>query len=344
MSEPTKPLHHHLRDYFFPHPENNYRPHLFSRVSVTVLAVVIIACEVGYVAQTKFVFLSTDFLASVLPSVLTDLTNQARAANSLAPVTRSATLDAAAELAARDMASKGYFAHVAPDGTTPWYWLNQAGYSYSYAGQNLAVNFSDSENVQSAWLESPTHRENIMKPQYTEVGFGTATGYYQGQETTFVVEYFAKPAAVKTGVAPKPIAVATKPVATTPATTTPTVLGSEVNQPTSVATSAPQGVPTTVTTITEPATPLAPETTRFVSVLASPLTTLETILTALLTIIAIAYGIAVVVRGKAQHRSVVFGGAFLMFLIGATLLGSALVTSPVLIASNTQMASVGAAF
>lgn len=341
MSSPTKPLHHHLVDYFLPHSRNEHRPHIFSLTSVAVLAIMVIVFEAGYIFQTKIVFLTTDFLASVLPSVLTDLTNVARAENGLPTVTRNAVLDAAAQAAAEDMAAKGYFSHKTLDGKEPWYWLDQAGYAYSYAGQNLAVNFTDSENVQTAWLASPTHRENIMKPQYTEVGFGTANGYYQGYETTFVVEFFATPRAVAAAVTPvaaKPVAVATTPA---PTFASESVLGTGVKPATS---SADRGVAPTAPVEASSKIP-SPEVKKVDSLLASPLSTLETILTILLGVIASAFGFAVLMRGKLQHPSVVYAGSFLMLLISATMLASAMLSGPVILSDTAaQMASVEAAF
>ena len=190
-----KPLHHHLQDYFFPHSRNNYRPNLFSVTSVAVLVLAVIIFEVGYLVQTKIVFLKTDFLASVLPGALVSLTNQDRALIGLSGVSEDNLLNKAAQSAAEDMATNGYFAHVSPDGKTPWYWLDSVGYQYSYAGENLAVNFTDSSNVETAWMNSPTHRANIEKPQYTKVGIGVANGIYEGKETTFVVQFFATPIA-----------------------------------------------------------------------------------------------------------------------------------------------------
>lgn len=338
MSSPKKPLHHHVVDYFLPHERNGHRPHIFSVTSVAVLAIMVIVLEAGYIFQTKIVFLTTDFLASVLPSVLTDLTNVARAENGLPTVTRNAVLDAAAQASAEDMAAKGYFSHKTPDGRDPWYWLDQAGYKYSYAGQNLAVNFTDSENVQTAWLASPTHKENIMKPQYTEVGFGTANGYYQGYETTFVVEFFATPAAVA---ATKPAApvktVAAKPVSIA---ATSSVLGTGIQQ----ASSSADTEVTPTAAVESPSEAPAPEVNKAHTLLASPFSTLETILTILLSIVASAFGFAVLMRGKLQHPSVVYAGSFLMLLISATILGSVMLSGPVILSDNSQMASIEVAF
>jgi len=168
-------------------------------------------------------------VSSVLPSVVVQLTNEERADLSEPSLQRSAVLDAAAQLKANDMAKRGYFAHYAPDGTSPWYWFNQAGYKYAYAGENLAVHFTDSSEVVEAWMNSPKHRENIVNGKFTEIGVGTAKGTYEGYDTVFVVQLFGTPAAqpvvkttpastpapsVPTTPAPAQTVVATKPAAT----------------------------------------------------------------------------------------------------------------------------------
>lgn len=304
-----KPLRHHFYDYFFPHPRNNHRPNLFSAMSVAVIVFAVVLFEAGYLVQTKFVFLKTDFLASVLPGALVILTNQDRSASGLAGVIEDALLNKAAQAAAKDMVTKGYFAHVSPDGKSPWYWLDQVGYKYSYAGENLAMNFTDTENVETAWMASPTHRANIEKPQYTRIGIGVASGMYEGKETTFVVQFFATPADKQ--IAPAKVAL-TKPTVNEPisAPVTPTqVLGSEIAVP--GASAAP----------TEKAGWL-------VSLLASPLNTLITILVVLLVLIATSFMIAVLARGKVQHPSVIVGGALLFVIIsGAMLISTGLAGS-----------------
>lgn len=317
-----KPFLHHLQDYFFPHPRNNHRPHLFSVMSVAALVCAIVIFEAGYLVQTKIVFLNTNFLAAVLPGMLADLTNESRAENGITPVTRDTLLDTAAQAAAEDMAAKGYFAHVSPDGKSPWYWLDHVGYSYSYAGENLAVNFTDSENVQTAWMASPTHRANIMKPQYTHVGFGTAHGVYEGKETTFVVEFFATPVArAVEKVAPTSVTAKPSPIKKiTTSTNSSEVLGSETSAP---------AAPTTKPNPTA-------QTGWFVSLLASPLNTLIAILTVLFAIIAFFFTIAILIRGSVQHRSVVIGGALLLLLISAALLFSTVFTGPVLLSVESQ--------
>ncbi|MFM7089002.1 MAG: CAP domain-containing protein, partial [Candidatus Paceibacterota bacterium] len=131
--------------------------------------------------------------AAVLPSVLTQETNEKRIENALPQLSTNPLLVEAAEMKARDMAARGYFSHDTPEGKTPWYWLDQVGYTYVYAGENLAVNFNESSDVTQAWMNSPSHRDNIIKDHYTEIGIATAVGLYKGKEAVFVVQFFGTP-------------------------------------------------------------------------------------------------------------------------------------------------------
>jgi len=93
------------------------------------------------------------------------------------------------------MANNEYFAHYSPDGVSPWFWFGRANYNFVHAGENLAIHFTDSGDVVEAWMESPTHRANIMNGNYTEIGVGTAEGTYEGYSTVYVVQLFGTPAA-----------------------------------------------------------------------------------------------------------------------------------------------------
>ena len=155
-------------------------------------------------------------LAAVISSVLVDLTNGDRGANELGGLAISSVLNAAAQAKADDMAAKSYFAHVSPEGRDSWYWFRQQGYSFIYAGENLAIDFSDSIDVERAWMNSPTHRANILGANFTEIGIATAPGVYQGRPTTFVVQMFGTPNAVASPKEPTAPALATTEQATDP--------------------------------------------------------------------------------------------------------------------------------
>lgn len=182
-----------LRNHLVPHKDNGHAPHLLRHNSITFLFLVVIILELGLLVQVYFVFNKTNFLAAVLPGVLTSLTNDQRVANNVGLLTENNLLKQAAQLKADDMASRGYFSHNTPDGKTPWYFLNQVNYKYKLAGENLAVNFFESDEVARAWMASPSHRANIVKKDYTEIGIAVASGIYEGRSAVFVVQFFGTP-------------------------------------------------------------------------------------------------------------------------------------------------------
>lgn len=108
----------------------------------------------------------------------------------LKPLNLNENLSLAALEKAEDMFSHGYWAHNAPDGTTPWKFIYEADYNYLYAGENLARDFNDSSSVVSAWMKSKTHRDNILNANYQDIGFAVVNGKLNGKETTLVVQMF----------------------------------------------------------------------------------------------------------------------------------------------------------
>ncbi len=120
------------------------------------------------------------------------LTNKERADVGIPRLLYSQALADSAQLKASDMARGGYFAHISPNGRTPWYWFKQKGYDFLYAGENLAVNFTSSGDINTAWMNSQGHKANILNKNFTEIGVATAKGLYKGKETTFVVQMFGQ--------------------------------------------------------------------------------------------------------------------------------------------------------
>ncbi len=120
-------------------------------------------------------------------------TNTERIALGLKPLKVNLTLNKVAELKVQDMVKNSYFAHVSPTGVSPWHWFVVAGYDYRYAGENLAVNFKNYQNILPSWMKSPSHRANIVDPHYTEIGMATMEGVYNGKTVVFVAQEFGKP-------------------------------------------------------------------------------------------------------------------------------------------------------
>ena len=117
-------------------------------------------------------------------------TNAKRISLGLNPLKLNATLSQAAAAKATDMFANDYWAHNSPQGKTPWSFIVNSGYKYTIAGENLAKNFSSSGGVVDAWMASPTHKDNIVKPGYQDIGFAIVNGVLNGEETTLVVQMF----------------------------------------------------------------------------------------------------------------------------------------------------------
>ena len=250
-----------FKKYFIPHSGNGHQPHFLRHQSMMLFFFLIIIVQLGFLVQVFVVFDKTKFLASVLPGILSSLTNEQRLQNDLPPLTENSLLDRAAQMKADDMAKNSYFAHTSPTGVTPWYWFDQVGYRYQYAGENLAVNFFESEDVANAWMNSPTHRANIVKKNYTEIGIGVANGVYEGRSTVFVAQLFGAPLAFA---APAEI---TLPEAITPVSTPATKPAPKAvpvkPAPKTVAKVTPTNTPTEPAKVAPVVTPvIAPVTTK----------------------------------------------------------------------------------
>lgn len=139
-------------------------------------------------SQQRVLGISSDFSSSAL---LQD-TNVQRSSDHEQALVLNKQLSAAAQAKANDMAAKDYWSHNAPDGRTPWSFINAAGYHYQMAGENLAYGFTTASDTITGWMNSPTHRANILNANYKDVGFGVAqSANYQGNgpETIIVAEY-----------------------------------------------------------------------------------------------------------------------------------------------------------
>ncbi len=183
-----------FKKHFIPHEGNSYRPHILHKKNIHSVILFVIFLEIfAFLIPTLTHINKTGGMAAVLPAILGNLTNEERQTQHLNTLTDNPILDKAALMKAEDMAQKGYFAHTSPEGLTPWYWLGKVDYSYQYAGENLAINFTDSKDVTNAWMASPTHKSNIVKSNYTEMGTGIAIGMYEGKKTVFVAQVYANP-------------------------------------------------------------------------------------------------------------------------------------------------------
>ncbi|WP_093796196.1 CAP domain-containing protein [Sporomusa acidovorans] len=116
------------------------------------------------------------------------LLNADRAANGLPALKINSSLVRLAENYAQDMINRKFFSHYNPEGQSPFDRMKQAGISYRYAGENLAINSSVAA-AEKAFMNSSGHRANILSPNYTEVGVGVR---YDSSGSAYVVQEFIK--------------------------------------------------------------------------------------------------------------------------------------------------------
>jgi len=143
---------------------------------------------------------ATERLQTLDAQILTRL-NATRAAHGLRPLVVSDELENAAVAHSRDLIRAGVFQHDSPDGTSfvqrLKHFYSPAGFSSWTAGENLLFNTADidADTAIQAWLDSPPHRENMLDPEWREVGIGsihasTASGTYGGEPTWVITMDF----------------------------------------------------------------------------------------------------------------------------------------------------------
>lgn len=178
---------HHL---FIPRESNNHRSKLLHyEVIILFIAFLFSSLIVMAGVHKQYPAVLGDATSMSIQDLLND-TNIQREANGVAPLKMNSELTRAAQMKAKDMFAKNYWAHVSPDGTTPWVWIKDSGYEYLYAGENLARGYNSSSDVVTAWMNSPTHRENLLSPHYTDIGFAVSSGTLTGSNTILVVQEF----------------------------------------------------------------------------------------------------------------------------------------------------------
>lgn len=184
-------VHRHLKDHFIPHAGNGYLPHVLHHRALRLYSALLLLMKLVALGSPLLLPYSITQALALTPDNVIELTNQSRRDYHLAELLPSAKLAVAAANKARDIMDKSYFAHFSPGGVSPWYWITQAGYTYTHAGENLAIRFTSAEGVNEAWLNSPTHRANILSEDFKEIGVAVLTDNF-GQEgsATIVVQMF----------------------------------------------------------------------------------------------------------------------------------------------------------
>lgn len=187
-----KRIHRQFKLAIVPHKANQYRPHAVRRYGIALILAVVLISQGAYNGMTSGNVLGAE--ADITLSGLLDASNRVRQADGESSLTLNSQLTKAAQLKVKDMFDQQYWAHTSPDGTTPWYWFGEASYFYTEAGENLAKNFSTADGVVAAWMQSPTHRANLLKAAYKDVGFAVMSGTLDDRNVSVVVAMYGTPA------------------------------------------------------------------------------------------------------------------------------------------------------
>ncbi|MFA6215347.1 MAG: CAP domain-containing protein [Patescibacteria group bacterium] len=179
-----------LKDLFIPYSGNNHQPKVLRSKSLINFAVAAILVKVIVTGFLFFTYPTPAQLSAIISKNIISLVNKSRVEAGVEPLKENFVLVKFAELKGQDMINRNYFAHDTPEGKKPWQWIDRSEYDYVYAGENLAMDFTNAEDVSEAFLKSPTHRRNILNNKYKEIGVAVLSGQLSGHRTTLLVEFF----------------------------------------------------------------------------------------------------------------------------------------------------------
>lgn len=179
-----------LAHYLIPRPSNNHKAKLLHSSTLFIVILAFLSFQLSLQILIPKTGKVLGYAANISGTEVERLTNIERQNNGLPPLEDNPVLDAAALAKGHDMLTKGYWAHVAPDGTQPWTFFTAVHYDYRYAGENLARDFSNPVSAVDAWMASPSHKENILSSRYKEIGIGVVEGNLNGADTTIIVQFF----------------------------------------------------------------------------------------------------------------------------------------------------------
>ena len=107
------------------------------------------------------------------------LINRERALTNLAPLVADPELVGVARSHSADMFARGYFAHITPEGRDPFDRMRAASVTFITAGENLA-HAPTLKLAHNGLMNSPGHRANILRGQFTRIGIGIMDGGVRG--------------------------------------------------------------------------------------------------------------------------------------------------------------------
>lgn len=179
-----------LKDFFIPHQGNDHKPKGLRPKSLLTYATIALVIKAAVTGFLFFTYPTPANLSAIIAERMIELVNKARVEAGVTPLVANQTLTQSAQTKGQDMIDRDYFAHDTPEGKRPWQWIDKSLYDYIYAGENLAMDFVSAEVVQSALMQSPAHRKNIVNPKYHDIGVAVIHGKLNDRNTILLVEFF----------------------------------------------------------------------------------------------------------------------------------------------------------
>ena len=176
--------------FFIPHRDTHKKAHLLSLEALALYLLIFVLLQASF----KIIEFTNPGILGISSNItvqgIIELTNVEREKKGLQPLSENTSLNSAATLKSANMFFENYWAHFSPTGKKPWDFILSSDYRFTFAGENLAKNFENNEDVVEAWMNSPSHRENLLNPKYKDVGIAVEDGIINGQKTTLVVQMF----------------------------------------------------------------------------------------------------------------------------------------------------------
>jgi hypothetical protein len=191
-----------FKEYFVPNRKNCHKPKILRTKSLVTIAFIMVMLKLMILSYVFFVNPFKAWMSEVMSSRVLELINQERTEENIGTLSLNPVLSQSALEKANDMLLKNYFDHFSPDGRKPWDFIDRGQYEYLFVGENLAMNFTSADSVNTALMNSPSHKKNILNARYNEVGLAIVSGEINGEKTNILVELFAsknqaEPAPVK---------------------------------------------------------------------------------------------------------------------------------------------------
>ncbi len=145
----------------------------------------------NYNSSQSRTIVKTEFEDEEYSNKILEYVNIERQEAGLYPLQKDYLLTLAARLKMEDMIKYDYFSHTNPTNNKKWSeFIKESGYVYKKIGENLAIGYNDPKKAVEGWMESPTHRANILSDGFIHSGIAHQNVIYYNKETVILVHFF----------------------------------------------------------------------------------------------------------------------------------------------------------